>query len=186
MMREYEKKRLLSEEQYRCVCAFFAKNDMGSLQINYYFDTDDLAMNQKGITCRVRYKDGVYQATMKQHMVEHTDLSVEIDRSKKKHFDPLVFSPLGLRLHGVLVTERSILYQDQFCEMVLDRNMYLGTVDYELEIEYKEGYGVRADILLENVQDVLRMYHCYPIEGSSVPHDSKSKRFFARKTMLEE
>lgn len=185
MMREYEKKRLLSEEQYHYIYDFFVKNASGSLQVNYYFDTDDLAMNQKGITCRIRYREGIYKATMKQHMAEETDLSVEIDRSKKKTFDPSVFSPLGLRLHGVLVTERFILYRDPFCEMVLDRNMYLGTVDYELEIEYKEGHEMKANTLLESVIDILRMYNAHPIDVGETSHDSKSKRFFARKTMFE-
>lgn len=64
-MLEYEKKVLLTEAEYTCLKKLANDPSLTATQINHYFDTDDFAMNQKGITCRVRLKNGMYQPTIK-------------------------------------------------------------------------------------------------------------------------
>ena len=46
------------------------------------------------------------------------------------------FTDMGLKLQGELVTKRCIVFKDADCEVVLDKNEYLGHKDFELEIEY--------------------------------------------------
>ena len=157
------------------------------IQTNYYFDTDDYAMNQKGITCRVRSKNGMYQAVVKSHVRDISDCSVESTSEVQDEFDINVFREMGLHIQGSLVTERTIIYEDTFCKAVLDRNLYLGCIDYELEIEYSEGYESHALHVLHQAAEILLLNRC--ISGVEEFHcrvgasQSKSERFFERKAM---
>ncbi len=124
-------------------------------QTNYYFDNCDLSMNDKGVTCRIRHKDGKYKTTVKRHNADHPECSIEIDMLEQTEFDPQIFKLFGLHYQGVLVTDRIVMHKDSTCEMVLDRNVYLGHTDFELEVEYcKESEG-RAQTLIENIGECL-------------------------------
>lgn len=187
-VKEYEKKLLLTEREYLFLRSAFGANNPVTVQTNYYFDTDDFAMNQKGITCRIRQKDGIYQVTVKTHGKQKSDCSVEEDLFTMTEFDPSVFSSLGVRLQGELVTGRMVLFKNAFCEMVLDRNTYLGAVDYELETEYLEDHEKQADRLINYV---VKAMICTPklscgeeLYARIGTGESKSERFFARKCML--
>ena len=72
-MLKHEKKALLTKEEYDVMMAS-CKGMAVEFQTNYYFDTDDMYMNRKGITCRIRAKNGTYKTTIKKH---GTDCSVE-------------------------------------------------------------------------------------------------------------
>ncbi|MBQ7335743.1 MAG: hypothetical protein IJW92_04665 [Clostridia bacterium] len=52
-MIEFEKKILLTKEEYDCLFAHFGQEKPRVKQVNYYFDTDDFLMNRKNITCRI-------------------------------------------------------------------------------------------------------------------------------------
>lgn len=177
-MLEYEKKILLTAEEYEMIVSKFCKRLQSKRQINYYFDTDDLDMNRKGITCRIRLKDGIYTTTIKNHSMKDKDCSFEEIISEKTEYDAEYFEKLNLKLHGELITERTILYKDQFCEIVVDCNTYLEHADFELEIEYSEGCEekVNKSILdiakaLENIDDFLNRVG---------QNKSKSQRFFEK------
>lgn len=153
-MLEYEKKIMLTIDEYEaivtmCNCAH------AKTQINYYFDNDDLSFNENGITCRIRVKDGKYKATVKNHNTEHSDCSIEVDLVEKAEFDPQIFNIFGLHHQGELMTDRIVMHKDSACEMVLDRNIYLGHKDFELEIEYNEESESRANEYLENIAESL-------------------------------
>lgn len=139
-MIEREIKAMLTEGEYITLARFKCQHKAVNLQTNYYFDTDDLSMNEKGITCRIRHKNGLYKATVKKHNADGAECSIETDICEKAEFDPTVFNALGLRFQGELVTERLKLCDDVFCKIVLDKNTYLGKTDFELEIEYSEAY----------------------------------------------
>ncbi len=64
-MTEREIKVILSENEYMALIMTFCRYQMSKIQVNYYFDTDELLMNKNGITCRIRLKDGIYKATVK-------------------------------------------------------------------------------------------------------------------------
>ena len=61
-MLEYEKKVMLTKDEYAVLSAQ-CRGMRVETQTNYYFDTDDFCMNRKGITCRIRAKNGKYKTT---------------------------------------------------------------------------------------------------------------------------
>ena len=138
-MLEYEKKIMLTEAEYCTIIKGMTSRYIPiQNQTNYYFDNDNLSMNEKGITCRIRVKDGKYKATVKNHNPEHPDCSIEVDLVEKSEFDPQIFNVFGLHHQGELVTKRIIMYNDSACQMVLDKNIYLGYTDFELEVEFRK------------------------------------------------
>ena len=188
-MTEHEKKMLLTKNEYDYLKSQSENRDHLILkpivkQINYYFDTDDFSMNSKNTTCRIRLKDGKYKGIMKQHSID-SDHSIE---TKVEIYDGLIsntFTEMGLKLQGELITERCIIWQDTYCEVVLDKNEYLGHVDYELEIEYMSNYEEYALLIFRIIKDVLTRRQFFLIhKGSSYETTKtpcKSSRFFQRK-----
>lgn len=183
-MTECEKKLLLSEEAYNALMERFSSAQKQIVtQINYYFDTDDFAMNRRNTTCRIRLKDGQYQATMKRHAAG-TDQSTETEMEIYAGLDHNAFTDMGLKLWGALTTHRCVLLKNPHLEVVLDRNEYLGYTDYELEIEYLPEYEKEARAILKRLRDILKSRQCTIIykgrngKPPSVP--SKSSRFFKR------
>lgn len=181
-MIEYEKKILLTENEYRCLemCMFF--HTPKTVQTNYYYDTDDLYFNKNGTTCRIREIDGVYTATVKKHGIGEDSASSEISVPAENKFDTRAFEGMVVSLKGVLTTERRETNNYRGAKVVIDRNTYLGTSDYELEVEYEEGHENDAMEAIEEVERCLRVFKVLPYEvhlkdriGKS---KSKSKRFF--------
>lgn len=186
-MTEREKKMLLTKDDYDFLCACFGNQKPRVKQINYYYDTSDLVMNRQSITCRIRLKDGKFKATMKKHSA-NAEESIETDLNNCTDLEHNAFTEMGLKLMGVLITERCVIGRAHGCEVVLDRNEYLGHSDYELEIEYTAEHGTDAQTILEIVQDLLRLKACLTRDKAkgtlpgAVP--CKSQRFFA--AMIDE
>lgn len=184
-MLEYEKKIMLTADEYLFILVLMCKYGPIETQTNYYFDNDDLSMNKKGITCRIRAKNGKYKATVKNHSTEHPDCSIEVDLVEKTAFDPQIFNVFGLHYQGELVTERVVMHKDSACEMVLDRNVYLGHTDFELEVEYSKESEHRAQTLIESFADCLvAAEHLTSVDelfNRIGKGKSKSQRFFERK-----
>lgn len=188
-MLEFEKKWLLTQAEYEVLKSRFAGNSSTTVQTNYYFDTDDCSMNRQGITCRIRGKNGRYRVTIKNHRVNCNDCSHEATIAETTQFDVSVFYALGLQLQGELTTERTLLYEDAFCKMELDKNRFLGCTDYELEIEYTEGHVESVLAVLEQVAYALRSVNEEITAKWLYVHtnaQSKSQRFFERKSKLVE
>ena len=181
-MQEFEKKLMLSKEAYDHLRQNICQDARSVSQTNYYFDTDDFSMNKRGVTCRIRQKNGVYKATIRNHSVQKLDCSIEEDLAEKSYFDLNTFSSLGIHLQGDLITERIVVFADNTCEMVLDRNIYLGTVDDELEIEYLLGFEEKATGLLNEIIDKL-LHQGFDVSREEIRNKSKSERFFARKSL---
>lgn len=184
-MLEFEKKILLNEEEYRTLLAEMGKNAPASTQINHYFDTEDYTMNQKGITCRIRQKNEKYTATVKRHGGNGMECSMESHADAQHALDKTAFQGMGLSYQGSLWTERTVAFRDEYCEMVFDRNVYLGQTDYELEIEYLVGSEEYAMRLLRHAADILLDAGCITDTESFLSRTGttacKSKRFFAQK-----
>lgn len=183
-MMEYEKKVMLTSQEYGVLQHTLAEiHAPVILQTNYYFDTEDFSMCKKGITCRIRAKNQKYQAVIKEH--HGADCSTEKILSENTEFAPCVFSPLGLRFQGKLMTKRFVLYKDKNCKMVLDCNEYLGITDYELEVEYQSGCENNAIQLLDEISDIFIAYGLLDSRSSFIDRvgrsKSKSERFFERK-----
>lgn len=185
-MTECEKKLLLSEEAYNALMEQFSSSRKPIVtQVNYYFDTDDFAMNRQDTTCRIRLKDGQYQATMKRHAAG-TDQSTEAEMEIYAGLDHNAFTDMGLKLWGALTTHRCVLLKNPHLEVVLDRNEYLGYTDYELEIEYLPEYEKEARAVLKEVEKALQRKRS-PIYNIGIFSAglNKSKRFFKRMKAAE-
>lgn len=187
-MTEFEKKMLLTEEEYNYLMEHLGHDAPLSpksifKQINYYFDTDDLSMNRQNTTCRVRFKDGKYKATMKRHS-GNGDQSTETEMEVRDGIRDNIFLDMELKLLGELITERCIILKDGICEVVLDKNEYLGYTDFELEIEYIPMFEHHAERVLNMLISCLIDNGVTPAVQSAnsyIPHvPSKSKRFFER------
>ena len=185
-MLEYEKKIMLRSEEYLAIILMMCKNAHVEIQTNYYFDTDDLSMDSKGITCRIREKDGKYRATIKNHKTEHPDCNMEENLSEKTKFDPQIFNAFGLKQQGKMVTQRIVVDNNSFYKMVLDRNTYLGHTDFELEIEYRKETEYEVNTLLEWLAKELVLVRALADENEFLGRigqgKSKSQRFFEKKS----
>ena len=191
-MRELEKKVLISKDDYQYLIDNFKQENLISgnsmiKQTNYYYDTDDLDMNKKGVTCRIRQTNGNYTATIKEH-INGSELSNETDMSVNGTLKKNVFTDMGLDLQGKLYTERHIIFEDDRCKAMLDKNEYLGKIDYELEIEYLEGSESDAERVLQILRDMLfkrKLIDAYKEVYTKTPDpQSKSRRFFERKMQI--
>ena len=186
-MLEYEKKILLTRDEYATLAERFGCILVES-QINQYYDTEGFYMNSRGITCRIRDKNGKYKVTIKNHVAAHLNCSMEVNLYEGIDFNSEAFEALGLHLQGELITTRIIIHKDKFCEVVLDRNKYLGRTDYELEVEYAEMCEEKA---LKYIEEVAK----YLLEGNLIDSaesfmqrigkgKSKSERFFEIKKLM--
>lgn len=193
-MTELEKKMLISKDEYEYLMEHFGcENPLIQKtiikQVNYYFDTDDLSMNRQNTTCRIRLKDGKYKATMKHHW-QGSDHSTETEMEIYDGLDSNAFTDMGLKLQGSLSTDRCIILKVFNCEVALDKNMYLGHEDYELEIEYAPKHEQDATSILRIFKDMLLKRKCFLADQESFSEQSsvqnKSNRFFERKTAIEQ
>lgn len=186
-MLEYEKKIMLKKEEY--VALLKTKDIQFPIEkhTNYYFDTDDLSMNQKNITCRIRAKNGKYKATIKNHNTEYPDCSIEASLPETAEYDSTLFRALGLCYQGELFTERITLYKAPSCKMVMDHNAYLGQEDFELEVEYQKEHESEAIAQLERVAKNLTDAEILTKSGDFMQRIGqvipKSRRFFGRRAI---
>lgn len=186
-MMEFEKKKLLTKEEYDRLLCCVDRPIEAFWQKNTYFDTDDLKLNSLGITCRIREKDGVYKATIKEHQAESEDCSIENTVYVKNKYDDVFFQKMGVKYQGEIKTFRIVLWKDNDIEVVLDKNYYLGWTDYELEIEYKKEKAILAKALMLYYMSLVhfdkRIDKLGTIERKK--QESKSTRFLKYKKYLE-
>lgn len=182
-MLEYEKKVLLTEEEYRCLKKYFILSGKTSFQTNYYYDTDTYLLNKINFTLRIREKNGKFKATIKQHTQKH-DCSIELTGDAVSEYDDSFFKSYEVMLHGKLITERITLGFDSGISIMLDKNDYLGTTDYELEIEYPRNLESSANAEMNIIELILAEADVLIPDGSFVERyyrsTPKSKRFFTR------
>lgn len=187
-MIEREKKVLLTEQEYNCLFAVLSRLGKTITQINRYFDTVDLQNHMCGITYRVREKDGVYTATVKQHCFGSCDCSQEQSFSVDDPYDISPFQMDRLIYQGMLVTERTKWSSEDGVQICLDKNMYLETTDYELEIEYEN--EEMAKMWMQRIAAIMAAdgVLCLQFELFSRAEraESKSNRFFERKIKVDQ
>ena len=175
--KEHELKMMLTKDEYQFLLYFFDKLMVESgLQTNFYYDTRDEVMRKGNATVRVRQKNNKLIGTVKRHM-DTNNCSVE------EHFrvDTLprviMLDGMPLWLKGSLQTERKTFKVCDGIVLMLDLNQYLGTVDYELEIEYSGPLRNQAEGILMLADSLLGQQ----MKQKSV---SKSERFFQRLSIL--
>lgn len=169
-MIEYEKKRMLTPEDYFALCELFRGLPFSeTLQTNYYYDTPDGHMRYNDITVRIRQNGGMTVGTVKKH--NKNGINTETVFSEGSDIIPeyLTYDGLTLEKLGSLTTcRRTYVLYERF-GIMLDKNHYLGKTDLELELEYPPDAEKQADGILL----CLQAFVGNSFEGSL----SKSERF---------
>lgn len=137
-------------EEFICVSSI--------VQVNYYLETEDRDLKKRKISARIRnINNSAYELTFKIKRVQEGNLSVKDEYnvllskeefleiinnnlllSSKYHIDKLLNTNLNkdLIILGSLQTNRRNFKIDNCSSIIsLDKNRYLGIVDYELECE---------------------------------------------------
>ncbi|WNB90593.1 CYTH domain-containing protein [Bacillus sp. NEB1478] len=166
---EIEFKNILTYDEFlRLLDKFSVKKSAFTEQTNFYFDTPDFHLKAHKSALRIRLKNNSYTLTLKQqyeeHILEtHQKLSEEIFTSLIKGgklpagevnavLENLHIPLNEIRHLGELTTHRAEVSYEMGL-LVLDKNHYLGKIDYELEYEstdYKRGKEVFLELLQAN------------------------------------
>lgn len=175
---EMEYKFLLSAEQFIDAYSKYGreKSEISYVvQINYYYDTYDNVLNDKNITVRLRQERNNIKWQIKKHgkrSEKNGVLSVSDEYTGTTNDIPKTISVSGinedLHLKGNLITERKVYGFGHDSKICFDISMYLGRVDYEVEIEYSYCDKDIAHIIVNEIE--AKNYSAIP----------KSKRFFKR------
>lgn len=152
--KEYESRVMVSEEQYHQILSHYSKSRSKkeySVNVNTYFDYDDLYLTQHHIVLRTRsINDEKYELTLKIKK-ENGDLELNhiLNKSKYEDFNRNISIPESpilnklkelsveinrLKMLVELKTERlEIQYKDHL--LVIDKNYFNNIVDYNVEVE---------------------------------------------------
>ena len=140
---------MLTKEQYEKLSEIYDFKTI--VQVNHYYDTDDLQMSARHITVRVRELDGKFFLQMK--LPANAEFS-RVELEKELDGVPEILAGFvltavfdvdcpELKHIGTLKTTRSIWKFDGG-EIDLDRSEYFDKTDYELEIEFTDEQAARA------------------------------------------
>ncbi|MEX3625422.1 CYTH domain-containing protein [Viridibacillus arvi] len=186
-MIELEYKSLFSKEQHE-QCIEYLKQKLGpadedKLQVNYYYDNGHLSFAEQGITIRIRQKNEKLKLQIKtpignknKNINAKNEIEADIEElcySFKIEDTPIISLLEGeVSLLGVLITERKSWKKEDKFSIDIDKNIYLGVVDYEIECEFKNEFKVEAEAFLKDVLSSLNMDYR--------KSESKVTRFFKR------
>ena len=148
-MIENEFKIMLTKEQYEKLFEIYDFKTI--VQVNHYYDTDDLQMSARHITVRVRELDDKFFLQMK--LPANAEFS-RVELEKELDGVPEILAGFvltavfdvdcpELKHIGTLKTTRSIWKFDGG-ELDLDRSEYFDKTDYELEIEFTDEQAARG------------------------------------------
>jgi uncharacterized protein YjbK len=164
---EIEFKTVIQKENYEMLLQKFHLENNIFKQINHYFDTDDFSLNQKQMVLRIRQK-GEYrfkvtlkcqglQGAFESHVIiskEQADDMIQNGFNTKEFFEEIdYFVHFRASIENYRVSTPylgGILF--------LDRCIYCGTEDYEIEYEvnnYDEGKLIFETFLEEHDIELL-------------------------------
>lgn len=116
------------------------------IQINYYYDTDDLKFQAHGTTIRIRQKESGLKLQIKKKNYYGENKNLETETKISNIFNELIVENTEVTLKGQLVTGRTRNIFSNGARMDLDINYYCGMVDYEIEIELPDEEGNMEDV----------------------------------------
>lgn len=173
---ETEYKFLVNKEQFEKYFALLVKKygkATTKLQINYYYDTESNTMNKNDVTVRVRQENDRLKWQIKRHTAKYGALFSSDEYCGSLDFLPgiIKFNEIkeDLILKGSLITERRTINFGTGGKLCFDFNMYLGTYDYEIEVEYSEQDKSSGEDIATIIDSVTK-----------VTGETKSNRFFKK------
>lgn len=135
---EFERKRLITKEEYdkRMAELLNVESPTEFIQINYYYDTAAFDMLKRNETVRIRLKDNGLNLEQKlqKSFVNGTRVCEEKSKPIGKLLKSIIIQQYELFLIGCMTTQRTN-FKINNCLVSLDKNYYLGIIDYEIEIE---------------------------------------------------
>lgn len=145
-MIEKELKVLLDKHTYKKVLNLFCWDNIITHH-NYYFSDEDYMLEKNKISVRVRKKDDNLKLQIKIPIKNKMALHIKDEYEESIKQIPEVISSEKIKSItgkniknayriGTLITERYIAWYTDSIRICLDKNIYLKTIDYELEIEY--------------------------------------------------
>lgn len=165
-MQEKEIKILLTKEKYDFINSAFKWNKY-LIQTNYYYK--DLSSDENSnMTIRVRQYGDKYTLQVKVPVTRNDSLHVNNEYEIVLTDLPLVissdmiFNLSGIKMGnctniGSLTTRRKIFDYDDTTEICLDMNTYFDSIDYEIEIEYKDEVNNELlEFLKNNIGDLSK------------------------------
>lgn len=146
---EIEKKALLSQSEYQaCIDHFIDKPMKQVEQINYYYDDDVHTFFKRNETLRVRQIENFLELQFKYDKSYHRNV-----RTSKELIDTVQYLPESVLIHdvktkciGSMLTKRKMIEYNQYI-LFLDKNYYLGILDYEIEIESNDANNIPTELL---------------------------------------
>lgn len=186
-MLEYELKCLLNITQYHECLQILQSYEFKKafIQTNYYYDTKNLDLHKNDITLRIRQIESLYRLQIKipQNDTDLINVSKEVEREIYEVPLQLELKEYGLVgelpdvksnifMLGALKTFRqSFITCGSQLKIDVDKNMFLGNIDYEVEIEYTR----------ENFVNALDLYkRILPDQNVRAPKKGKRERFIRR------
>ncbi len=154
-----------------------------NIQINYYYDNKDFELNKTNVTLRVRQIDETLKLEIKLPLYNNGAIKVKKEMSRplcelpskfnfsKDEWHSILPENTDFLLVGEMITERIRFFEENGIEIDLDKNYYLGLIDYELEIEFPEELKMQAS---EIVHSLIQGEDCKPSEHG------KNERFFCQ------
>lgn len=162
---EIEAKALITKKEYEKIVKIYQGIETDEFdQTNYYIDTDKREIKNMGMGLRIRSIKGLLELTLKAPMAEgllEKNQSILIQDYKELAYNNKFpsgnisnfITMLGvdvkdLRIIASLTTNR-IEYKEGNSALSIDRNVYNGIVDYELELE-----GPSLEIVKNQLQEI--------------------------------
>jgi uncharacterized protein YjbK len=190
-MHEMEYKYMLNESQYMHIMSR-VHSEQGNIdckiQVNYYYDSNNYLLDNNKITLRVRQKDSKLSLELKSELQNegllriNEELEYPIDKlplvlnRKKVSWLECLPDSEEISLKGSLITERITVKPCEGIKLDIDKSIYLGKVDYELEVEFKEELKEKAYELLRDYTNNIEVEVC----------QGKRGRFFSQLKKLSE
>lgn len=130
---------------------YFVLDSHKRIQINYYYDTDDLKLLKQNVTLRARQTEYGLKLEEKSHSGSDLTVSIENEYTMEQLSEKIDHHGCECKLKGVLVTERTEFILDEGLKIDFDKNYYLGICDCEIEIEFSENKKEQAKMLCKDL-----------------------------------
>lgn len=187
-MNEHEYKWLLNKNTFEKLCSLIY--DIGfesikhSVHINYYYDTADMKYVKNGTTVRIRQKEDKLVGTIKRRLSQGEE-NISFEDSYDLNTLPVRIKIREdlLELKGQLVTDRLEMQLSEGLILCIDKNMYLGIIDYEMEFEYFPEYKNMAEAWMAAFNNYICKINdsCDAVAFNECKVQSKAERFFMKK-----
>lgn len=159
---EIEIRANLTKEEYELIVHHFS-NLTGYSQINYYIDDSKFSFSNNNHGLRIREKEGKFELTLKNKINDnYLEINQKITEKDKENLTKPGYFPHG-EIYDFLVNELSINPLNLYiiCELKttrldieykgttisLDKNEYLGEIDYDIECEANKNSDVKDTLI---------------------------------------